>query len=77
MKKLMIFTLCFLFIAGFISCGSDEENNTGSNSDEDAIRSPAAFVDEMGNFCNLLGQQISKPLHGMYIKGGKKYVFCR
>ena len=34
MKKLMIFTLCFLFIAGFISCGSDEENNTGSNSDE-------------------------------------------
>lgn len=50
---------------------------TGSNSDEDAIRSPAAFVDEMGNFCNLLGQQISKPLHGMYIKGGKKYVFCR
>ena len=34
MKKLMILSLCFLFIAGFISCASDEEDNTGSSSEE-------------------------------------------
>ena len=50
---------------------------TGSDSDVDAIQSPAVSVDEMGDFCNLSGQRTSKPLHGIYIKGGKKYVFCR
>ena len=50
---------------------------TGTDSDDDAIHSPAAFVDEMDDFCNLSGQKTSKPLHGIYIKGGKKYVFCR
>lgn len=39
----------------------------------DAIHSPVASVDEMGDFCNLAGQRVSKPSHGIYIKGGKKY----
>lgn len=40
----------------------------------DAVRLPANFVDGMGVFCNLAGQRISKPTHGIYIKDGRKYV---
>ena len=39
----------------------------------DAIQSPKDFIDEMGDFCNLAGQRISKPSHGIFIKGGKKF----
>jgi len=47
---------------------------TASDGSEDAIHSPKELVDEMGGFCNLAGQHISKPSHGIYIKRGKKYI---
>ena len=48
---------------------------TMDDGSEDAIVSLKEFVDEMGVFCNLEGQRIKKPLHGIYIKDGKKYIF--
>lgn len=48
---------------------------TMDDGSEDAIVSPKEFVDEMGVFCNLAGQRINKPSHGIYIKDGKKYIF--
>ena len=42
--------------------------------DEDAIHIPAEFVDEMGDIYNIAGQRVSKPSHGVYIRGGRKYV---
>ncbi len=42
--------------------------------DEDAIHFPAEFVDEMGDIYNVAGQRVSKPSHGVYIRGGRKYV---
>lgn len=47
---------------------------TGDDGSEDAILSPKAFVDEMDVLWNLAGQRISKPSHGIFIKGGRKYV---
>ena len=43
-------------------------------SSADGIDSPKVSVDEMGDFCNLAGQRVSKPTRGIYIKGGKKYI---
>ena len=45
-----------------------------SNGDDDAVTAPTASFDEMGVFCNLSGQRITKPSRGIYIKDGKKYV---
>lgn len=45
-----------------------------SDGSEDGICSPMISFDEMGVFCNLAGQRTSNPSHGIYIKGGKKYV---
>lgn len=42
--------------------------------DEDAVHSPTEFVDEMGDIYNVAGQRVSKPSHGVYIRGGRKYV---
>lgn len=42
--------------------------------DEDAVHSPTEFVDEMGDIYNIAGQRVSKPSHGVYIRGGRKYV---
>ena len=47
---------------------------TAGDGSEDAIHSPKELVDEMGCFCNLLGQRVRKPSHGIFIKSGKKYV---
>ena len=47
---------------------------TDGDDSEDALRAPMDFIDGMGIFYNLAGQRISKPSHGLYIKGGKKYV---
>lgn len=42
--------------------------------DEDAVHSPTEFVDETGDIYNVAGQRVSKPSHGVYIRGGRKYV---
>ncbi|MBO7120072.1 MAG: hypothetical protein J6W03_07115 [Bacteroidaceae bacterium] len=47
---------------------------TANDGSEDAVTAPAASLDEMGDFYNLVGQRIAKPLHGIYIRGGKKYI---
>lgn len=41
--------------------------------DDDGIKSPVENSDEMGVFYNLTGQRTSKLLHGIFIKGSKKY----
>ncbi len=48
---------------------------TSDGDSQDAILSPKDFADEMGVFCNIAGQRISKPLQGgIYIRGGKKIL---
>ena len=42
--------------------------------DEDAIHSPAEYPDETGDIYNVAGQRVSKPLQGIYIRNGRKYV---
>lgn len=44
------------------------------STDEDAIHSPMEFIDEKGIFYNLSGQRISKPMQGIYIRDGRKFI---
>lgn len=42
--------------------------------DEDAVHLPTESSDGMGYFCNLQGQRVSHPRHGIFIRDGKKVV---
>ena len=47
---------------------------TADDNFEDAICQPKASVDEEEVFYNIVGQRISQPSRGIYIKGGRKYL---